>query len=923
MNHVAQVLASAGSPSNEVQRAVMKEIEDCSKRSDFGSCLGYLLSRTGEQTLEVRQRAGLLLKTALTRGTVSPSCAGLTDFALKAITDSEVIIRRTGGSLITTIVTCSPDQPCRNIMAFLVRVMSDESSPTLADGAFDAIYKISEDLIELWRTSLISPETNMELPKVVEDFLQFANEVIVPVTLTIKFARHQVKLLNLFASSFLFFPNHPLAPHLKQYFTCIGVLAASQSDAEIVAEVVKGLIYIARNHADMCADSISAIVRMMLECCKRPEYKLRLESLEFWQVAATNSDWVPQLQNFLSELLPVLLSNMIYTQEDYLNMDEALLVEDNATVPDRPEEMAPRFHKEKEEDSETLEDSDNHEIDLNSTWGSEWTVRKAAASALDHLATAYRDAILPTIIPLIELKLKSHEWEVQECALLALGAIGQGCMQGLSPHLPSILELLVNISQSKRPLLRSISCWTLSRFSAWIAFDTHRTAALPLALSVILARMMDQNKRVQEAAVSAFVSLEEETGPYLGEHLPDILRTICASMNYYQSKNLLILLDAVACLFESLGSETMSKPEVTNSLIPPIIAAFKRVDLKTEKQLSVSLFECLTAITTTCGPAVGEITLYDIVSKCGGILEMNVSTYRQITQGMENREKPDADILACCLDLLCGVLDGLGDASSNLVSKCDFVPLLLQLILQFEFNSNLPRVRNYYSNTVRQCAFALLGDTVRTCNILIPDERLAQVIPTVTAYITIGPILISNNSSWALGEISMRRSLQFIGPYVETICKALIFNIKRFEAGSRPIVRQNAAIALGRLAMVASQTMVESGIFAEMFLPFCSLMKKLRTDSEKLTAMKGFTLCLQASPQTGMTTENINVLFELIGSLFPPPTTLASGLREIILTYRNLLGESSWNLLWSRFPLELQYRLNHSYSLGMDVTQMT
>jgi hypothetical protein len=158
---------------------------------------------------------------------------------------------------------------------------------------------------------------------------------------------------------------------------------------------------------------------------------------------------------------------------------------------------------------------------------------------------------------------------------------------------------------------------------------------------------------------------------------------------------------------------------------------------------------------------------------------------------------------------------------------------------------------------------------------------------------------------------------------LKAILNSFKFNIKRFEAGSRPIVRQNAAIALGRLAMVASQTMVESGIFAEMFLPFCSLMKKLRTDSEKLTAMKGFTLCLQASPQTGMTTENINVLFELIGSLFPPPTTLASGLREIILTYRNLLGESSWNLLWSRFPLELQYRLNHSYSLGMDVTQMT
>lgn len=921
--HIGQVLTSAGSPSNDVQKEVMNEIERCSLRSDFGATLGYLLSSSGEWPIDVRQRAGLLLKTLLTRGTVHPTCPGVSENALKAITDSEVAIRRAGSSVITTIVTISPELPCRDILAGLTRVMSDTGSPVLADGAFDAIYKISEDLIDLWRNSMTAVEGNRESPRVVEDFLQFADQALVPVVLSLKVAKYQAKLLNLYASNFLFFPNHPLAAHLRRFFECIGLLAASQTDSDTLSEVIKALIYIARHHADMCSDSFPAITRLMLDSSRRPEYNVRLESLQFWQVAATNVDWLSSLQSFLPELLPVILFNMIYSQEDYLNLDEAVLVEDNATVPDRPEELAPRFHKEKEEEADDLDDSDHDEKEANSTWGTEWTVRKAAASALDHLATAYGDTILPNLIPLIEERLKSNEWEVQESAVLALGAIGQGCIQGLSPHLPSILELLVSISKSKKPLLRSISCWTISRFAAWIAFDTHRHAALPLALSVILSRMMDQNKRVQEAAVSAFVSLEEELGSYLDEHLPDILRAISASLNYYQSKNLLILLDSVACLFESLGSETMSKPEVTNTLVPPIVAAFSRVDPKAEKQLSVSLFECLTSITTTCGPAIGDDVLCGIVSRCGSIIEMNLSVYRRITQGMENCEKPDPDLLACSLDLLCGVVDGLGNASGNLVMKLNFIPLLQQLIMQFEFQSNLPLVRNYYTNTVRQCAFALLGDTVRTCTTLVSDDILQPVIPTVIAYVTIGPVLVSNNSSWALGEICMRRSLQFIDPFVDTICKALLFNLKRFEPGTRPIVRQNAAIALGRLALVAPRRLVESGCFLEMFSPFCELMKKLRTDGEKITAIKGFTLCIEASPQTGMTPDNLALLFELIASLFPPPSTLAASLRGILVAYRELLGESSWKSLWSRFPLEVQYRLNHSYSLGMDISQAT
>lgn len=917
LNQLTHVLSNAASPSNEVQLKVMKAVDEMSSRPDFCDALGYILANPTSAAIEIRQRAGLLLKTAITRVPCGNQTSGVRELALRSISDPELVIRKTGSSIITTLVTTSPSLPCSDVLEALSGMLTSDSV-ALAAGAYDAVLKICEDLIELWRQSSIdkAPESG-ESPKILlDDFLRFSECKLIPLIFTLQSAANKIKLLNLFASNFLFFPKHPLERHLIPYFQCLGQMAATERAPETVGEVCKGLVYIARHHPDMYAGSLAAVLQFMLNASRSPEYSVRLDALHFWPVAMTNGDWVPQIQPALAELLPVLLDNMVYSQEDYLNMDEAILTEDNATVPDRPEDMAPRFHKEKENEDESF--SDDGEED-NSTWGTEWTVRKSAASALDHIATAYRDSILTIMLPLVESRLTSESWEVQESALLALGAIGHGCMQGLSPHLPSILELLVSLSKSRKPLLRSISCWTISRFAAWISFDLHRPTALPLALSVILARMLDQNKRVQEAAVSAFVSLEEEVGMYMSDYIGDIVKTICASMSYYQSKNLLILLDAVACLFESLGPETMSKPEIIEALVPPVVNAFNRVNILGEKQLAVSLFECLTAIVTCAGPSIGMEHLTAAISRAGSVVELSIGAFARITNAMSKEEKPDGDILACALDLLCGVLDGMSNASMNIVSEMNFVPLVCHLILQFDPDSRLPLVRNYYPSSVKQCAFALLGDIAKSCISLLPDDQLAMMIPRVVAYVTIGPMLVSNNSSWALGELCIRKGSQFLEPFVDSITLALMSNLQRFEAGVRPIVRQNAAIALGRLGLVVAPRLVQSGAFSQMFIPWCTIMKKMRTDGEKLTAVKGFTLCVEASPSTVMTRDNLQALFELIASMVPPPTTLEGTLKGIVSDLRRMMGQSDWCALWSILSVEVQYRLNHAYSLGMEI----
>lgn len=85
-----------------------------------------------------------------------------------------------------------------------------------------------------------------------------------------------------------------------------------------------------------------------------------------------------------------------------------------------------------------------------------------------------------------------------------------------------------------------------------------------------MKRILDGNKRVQEAACSAFATLEEEACTELVPYLGFILETLVYAFSKYQHKNLLILYDAIGTLADSVGSH-LNKPEYINLLMPPLI----------------------------------------------------------------------------------------------------------------------------------------------------------------------------------------------------------------------------------------------------------------------------------------------------------------------------------------------------------------
>lgn len=136
-------------------------------------------------------------------------------------------------------------------------------------------------------------------------------------------------------------------------------------------------------------------------------------------------------------------------------------------------------------------------LGLNADQATEWNLRKCSAATLDTLSNLFREDILTILLPILRETLFHHDWFVKESGILVLGAIAEGCLSGLIPHLPDLIDYLIRCLNEKKPLVRSITCWTLSRYSSWIVHSelAQQRFLVPL-MSELLKRMLDSNKKV-------------------------------------------------------------------------------------------------------------------------------------------------------------------------------------------------------------------------------------------------------------------------------------------------------------------------------------------------------------------------------------------------------------------------------------------
>jgi transportin-1 len=322
---------------------------------------------------------------------------------------------------------------------------------------------------------------------------------------------------------------------------------------------------------------------------------------------------------------------------------------------------------------------------------SDWNLRKCSAAALDVLANVFKDDFLPILLPILKETLFHEQWDVKESGILALGAIAEGCMAGMIQHLPELIPFLITSLSDKKALVRAITCWTLSRYAHWVVSQPHDQYLKPL-MEELLKRILDANKRVQEAACSAFATLEEEACTELVPYLSYILKTLVFAFSKYQHKNLLILYDAIGTLADSVGHH-LNKPEYIDMLMPPLIQKWNM--LKDEDKDLFPLLECLSSVATAL--QAGFLPYCEpVYNRCISLIQQTLNQDIAATTSPDQYETPDKDFMIVALDLLSGLAEGLDGHIESLVMGSNIMQLLYQCMQDSMPEVGWNEVRSYF-----------------------------------------------------------------------------------------------------------------------------------------------------------------------------------------------------------------------------------
>ena len=804
----------------------------------------------------VRVLAAVTLKNHIKTGykTIDPTSLALIRSSVPlALHDPNQQIRNHAGNVITELVARGGLLSWPEILPHLIEVVSNTAgnvSNEAQEGAMTALLKICED-----NKKLLDKEYNGQRPL----------NVLVPKL--IEFTQSPVPGVRTKALTSIneFIPNKPQAilvaldSILQQLFRL-----ASDEAPTVRKQVCRAFTLIVDVRPDKILPYIGDLVDYILQQQQMTDDEdLACDAAEFWLSVGEHPDLWQSLAPYLHKIIPVLLKSMVYSEDDIADLGGD---GDDADQDDRAEDIKPQFARGKgarnaDEASEAgqngdaykklpgddsdddydegeIEESDDDDDGFNPE--DAWNLRKCSAAALDVFASDFRGPVFEAILPYLMTNLRHEDWPHREAAVLALGAVAQGCMEVVEPHLPDLVPYLISLLNDAEPLVRQITCWTLGRYSAWAAGlndPSDRERFFVPTMEGLLMKMLDRNKRVQEAAASAFAYLEEKAGQTLIPYCEPIVRQFVMCFDRYKDKNMFILYDCIQTLAENVGP-ALTAPQLVNVLMPALIKRWKRVSDQSRELFP--MLECLSYVATAYGAAFSQFAP-PIFARCIRIIHENLEEQVRYNNN-ESYDEPDKDFLVTSLDLLSAIIQVLpSEESASLVttSEPNFFQLL-NLCMQ-DVNSD-----------VRQSAYALLGDCAK---FVAPQlgAYIHNMMPVLLKQLDLDEVMeeqvlsgfsVTNNACWSLGEIAIRHG-ESVTPYINDLLRRLIQILTNKSVPSSVV--ENAAIALGRLGLENSEAIAPHlREFANLFL---TAMDTVDYTDEKTSAFTGFTMAVGQNPQ--------------------------------------------------------------------------
>jgi transportin-1 len=634
---------------------------------------------------------------------------------------------------------------------------------------------------------------------------------------------------------------------------------ANDSDLSIRQRAVSAFLLLTENRLADLKPYLVRVINFILECMQHSNEDLVLEAAEFWNYLVEYPDICEEIiEPLLPKIFPIILSRMIYTQQDLLDLEDE---DDDADKPDKPQNIRPTVSSYSNRNNDD-DDDDNTDYDYHT----HWNMRKAAAEAMERLAALFEEKSLPILLPLFELGFQNPSWLIRESCILGLGCISTGCSKDMIPYLPKLVPYLFNLLSDEKPLMRAITCWTLSRYSGWISREKTQLHQL---VTLLLQRMQDRNKRVQKSATSAIAQVIDTANKSdIMPYMESILKSFNIAFMTFQKDNMIVLYDAISTVAENLN-ENINEGNYKDLLLSPLLQKWQT--LHDNDPDLFPLLECLSFVSIAVGSEFLKYTK-PVFDRCSRLIEMVINGTLLHYQDTRN-ELPSREFLICSLDMISALCEAVKEAIEPFVSDKKFLHMILAIC-----NDPAPD----YSQSV----FALVGDISKyAMRVFTPIFN--SLMPLLLNGVRSRFFEASNNAIWAIGEITAQVPQQ-VGPYADKIHESVV---AVFINQNDNRILETCAVTLGRLSMHYPNLLAAN--LKRLFAPLCKTLKTLGDERDKFDALRGICVAVRNNP--GDIIEEFDMFCDTLTGLYQPPSDLENMFRFLLQSFKNSIRQEEWN----------------------------
>lgn len=868
-----ELAASVNGPgvSRDVRAEARRRLDAAREQPDLVNYLVYMLLTPGPPG--PRAAAGFWLKNLIFsdwKRIPVDSVEYAKEHVLSALADPEPLVRKASSSVVTALLQQLGLLRWPELMPALMSAITS-SDGAVQDGALAALRKVCED------SSAVLARDVQLTSQLVGQLISFCDSD------NPRLRGSAVACLT----EFVPLGSDAFLVQLDAFLSTCFRLAQTDSDPSTLLNVCRAFNEVLSCRPDALAPHLPGVVAFCAHLTKGEDEAAALEAAEVLLSLAQSDAEDETLTPLLPLFLPQLLENMVLADEDVFILES--MAEDDSAEADSVQDIRPSAPRSRQKTGEDKE----FEAGLDA-----WNLRKCSALTLDRLALKSARLTMSIALPLLLGRIAPGEaWPVRESAVLAFGAVAQGCLeQDEASFVDELVPYLCELVRSEHAPIREIACWTLSRYAAyssdWTAFES------------VLQCTLDVNKRVQAAACSALATLAEAAGSALDSYAAELFQHLRRCFERYQAKNMFALYECVQTVAMACTQSLQESPVIAHPVLEPMLSRWQQVTEEDRELLA--LLECFSFMAVAMGQGFTEFAPPLFKRSMALVRESLILHERaQLDPGTD---EPDLVIVVCALDMLDGLVQSLhaGGLAPLLVADRENQPSLVSLI---EHCISLD------DGDVRQSSLALLGDlAIYSFDLLLPS--LPEIVPDLVQLVDPRRIAedpeyepTGDNAMWALAEISLHHKQFSLKPYFQDLLQRLGTVLCTPEQLSTPLLA-NAAAAIGRISIGLPDLVAPHlSAFIQRWL---EIIVDVDPTYEKDTALQGICLAIGANPEA--LSEPLLVGFlKVLASYFTPTPALVLLVRELVQGYKNAFP--SFDQVLESLPAMFRQQLTAQYGV--------